>query len=208
MPLLISHHNSTGLFMGVGVLSAMALFSSRHRKVGYIIFGVCLVGLLISGARTAWAATLAGIMFAKKDNIRNIIIYFAIAGVFFMVMAKFIPGVSELVKAERLVAPGRIILQKTERLYEPHYLKNIFMGNGFNYPGMDLDSPYSPLLSDDLFFIQLVTTYGLLPAFVFFWCVFSRKYRVPEEGDLGVYSLAIIILFLVSGMHTNAMKAL
>jgi hypothetical protein len=208
MPGPLSHHNSTGLFMGVGVLSAMALFSSRHRKVGYIIFGVCLVGLLISGARTAWAATLAGIMFAKKDNIRNIIIYFAIAGVFFMVMAKFIPGVSELVKAERLVAPGRIILQKTERLYEPHYLKNIFMGNGFNYPGMDLDSPYSPLLSDDLFFIQLVTTYGLLPAFVFFWCVFSRKYRVPEEGDLGVYSLAIIILFLVSGMHTNAMKAL
>ena len=126
-----------------------------------------------------------------------------------LVYSIYNPAIIELVNVSRFFNTLGQILQKAEVL-ELNKIYNIVIGSGFNYPGMvaNEDLMYRPILDDDFFALQLFTMYGVLPLLFFIYYLFKENKDVVKYMFKDKYWMAgraILICFLVSTFHTNAM---
>ena len=86
---------------------------------------------------------------------------------------------------------------------------NLLVGSGYNYPGFKYSwqALSGPLVNDDLFLLQLLTMYGLLPVALFLFCV-ARMRSIPKNAQDYKFlnaANAILICLIVTVAHTNAL---
>jgi len=203
MPGPLSHNNSTGLFIAVGILAGLPML---HRKslLYTAILLIMIVALLASGARTAWISLTIGAVFLYRNSFfyfmrRSLPVIAVMAIPFFIKFPSFI----EMFDIGRFYRTLLIILKELDTFGLDRF-GNILIGYGYSYPGM-VKSDYSPILSDDLFLVQLVTIFGLIPLVLFVFSVFNvKKYYREDNFFLGA-ATAILICFLITTFHTNAL---
>tara|TARA_B100001123_G_C15308400_1_gene1023500 strand:+ start:1687 stop:2820 length:1134 start_codon:yes stop_codon:yes gene_type:complete len=208
LPGPLSHNNATGLAIAVGALATMPLLQRKRSIIIKAVFAICLITLLVSGARTAWIAFMLSALFYYREK-RTIWITFVVVIVFcFWLLVYFLPAFIGTINIETLLNTAFIIFSEFEN-FDGGRIYNLVIGSGYNYPGMKTgySSNLNPLLNDDLFIIQLATIYGVLPLLMFAYCIFSMK-TIPKVDPDYVYinaANAILICFAVSAMHTNAL---
>lgn len=203
LPGPMSHNNSTGLFIAIGIIAGIPMLRGK-KFIHKVMILIMLVAILMSGARTAWVSLIVSVAFLYRDSFFSWLV--KITPIFLLLipvfLAKFTASV-EMFDIERFYRTILVILDQLER-FSLDRIYNIFIGSGYNYPGM-IKSDYSPILSDDLFLIQLITIYGFLPLMLFVFSLFNIKKHYSEDNFFLNVSTAILICFLITTLHTNAM---
>jgi len=208
MPGVLSHTNATGLMIAVSIFSLLPVQNKNYFiKLALVI---CIVGLIMTGARTAIISFLVGLYFYKIKLKINLYLLFIglLMAVMVVIFLKSDYPYLELFNVERFYNTLLVILKKLEHL-ESSNIFSLFIGFGFNYPGMIISEGLflAPILEDDLFLIQLITMYGLVPLLLFLFYIFhiNKNYKYYLIRDkYWLASRAIIICFLFSSFHTNA----
>lgn len=209
MPGPLSHSSSTGIIIAVGLLASLPLQRKRFDPIPQLIILVSFLSLVLSGARTAWISCLIGYFYYRHQNLRYIIIALLYFAAVILVFSIYNPAIVELVNISRFFNTLGDILQKAEVL-ELNKIYNIMIGSGFNYPGMSANEEliFRPILEDDFFALQLFTMYGVLPVMFFVYYLLKKRKGIVKHVYKDKYWMAgkaILICFLVSTFHTNAL---
>ena len=204
----LSHNNSTATIIAVGILATIPMLVSRFRSLALLILAFCTIVLLVTGSRTAYVAIFVSLIFYFRDRWLLLIGLFLTIVIFFLSISFFVPAFIEVLNIETLLKTVEVIFSQVERLgYDRFY--NLLIGSGYNFPGFD--NSYAafngPVLNDDLFIIQLITTYGFLPLLLFLYYVFSMPSIPKEDSNYLLFNTAnsILICLLITTVHTNAL---
>ena len=208
LPGPLSHNNATGLAIAIGALATMPLLQTKKSIIMKAVFTICLITLLLSGARTAWIAFMLGALFYYREKRAIWILYIIMIMLCFWVVIYFLPAFIGTINIDTLLNTVFIIFSEFENI-DGGRIYNLVIGSGYNYPGMKsgYSSNLNPLMNDDLFIIQLATIYGVLPLLMFAYSVCSMK-SIPKIDPNYAYmnaANAILICFAVSAIHTNAL---
>jgi hypothetical protein len=203
MPGPLSHNNSTGLFIVIGIMAGLPMLY-RKKFIYKVMLLIMLIAILLLGSRTAWISLIVGVAFLYRNSFFSLLV--KIAPIFLVLTLIFLTKFNayvEMFDIERFYRTILAILSELEK-FDLNRIYNVFIGSGYNYPGM-IKSDYTPILSDDLFLIQLITIYGLLPLMLFVFSIFNIKKHYRENNFFLNVSTAILICFLITTLHTNAM---
>lgn len=204
----LSHNNSTATIIAVGILATIPMLSSRFRSFALLTLIFSTSVLLITGSRTAYIAIFVSLVFYFRDKWLLLFAVFLNIVLFFFTIAFFVPAFVEVLNLEALIGTAEVILSQFERLGSDR-IYNIFIGSGYNFPGFE--NKYAafngPVLNDDLFLIQLITTYGFIPLTIFYIFIMKMP-SIPKQDPL--YNLmnasnAILICLSITVIHTNAL---
>jgi len=209
MPGPISHSSATGLMIAIGLLAALPLKRKKIDPMPQLIILVSFVALILCGARTAWISCLIGYVYYQRLNFISLIMTLSAFLSTILMFSLYNPAITELINISRFSGTMVDILQKAEVL-EISRFYNLVIGIGFNYPGMleNEEFMFRPILEDDFFALQLFTMYGFLPILFFVYYIFRER----KDVDMYIYEdkywragKAILICFLISVIHTNAL---
>ena len=209
MPGPISHSSSTGMMVAIGLLAALPLKRKKFDPLPQLIILVSFVCLILCGARTAWISCLVGYVYYQRLNFTSLVVTLLAFLTVILMFSVYNPAVTELINVSRFFNTIADILQKAEML-ELSRFYNIFIGVGFNYPGMleNEEFLFRPILEDDFFALQLFSMYGFFPLLFFVFYVFKKR----KDVDMHIYKdkywragTAILLCFLISIFHTNAL---
>ena len=209
MPGPISHSSSTGLMIAIGLLAALPLKRKKIDLIPQLIILVSFVCLILCGARTVWISCLVGYAYYQRLNFTSFVVTLLASLSVILMFSVYNPAITELINVSRFFNTMGDILQKAEIL-ELSNILNIFLGLGFNYPGMLESEPFlfRPILEDDFFALQLFSMYGFFPLLFFVCYVFMKRKDVDKhiyEDKYWRAGKAILLCFLISAVHTNAL---
>jgi hypothetical protein len=204
----LSHNNSTATMIAIGSLSTVPLLSSRFRILATLSLAFCMIVLLLTGSRTAAIAVIIGFVYYFRDKRVSIIFALSILISIFIAISLIVPAFIEVINITGLATASEAILSEATNL-GPDRLYNLLIGSGYNFPGFDntYKAFNGPVLNDDLFIIQLFTTYGLLPVSLFFFCVVRMRSIPKNYQNYRFFNAAnaILICLTVTLVHTNAL---
>ena len=204
----LSHNNSSATFIAIGLLATLPLLSYKKNALFVCTVIFCSIVILVTGSRTAFIAFTCSVLFFYRDR-RSI--WFAAGGtviLLFFTIVYFVPAFIETISFTSFFNTAIDILGEFKEV-DIGRLYNIFMGSGYNYPGMNdgYSKDFFPFMSDDLFILQLASIYGLLP-WAFFLIAIMSMNTIPKTNPYYSYmnaSNAILICFLITTLHTNAL---
>ena len=215
LPGPLGHTNSTGLILAIGVISSILVLNNYSKIAGFSLLLICLSALFVSASRTGFFSMLIGVSFyfISIGRLRSFLKYalFLFMGLLLILVSNdfLYDGVSSFYSLERMLRTFLVMIYQFEELANLKGVYHLFSGAGFNYPGMQA-TLYSPVLNDELFIIQMISIYGLLPICSFFivLVLLNRKYMplmASATNDSSRIFMSIIVCMLVSTIHTNAM---
>ena len=204
----LSHNNSTATMIAIGRISTIPLLTSRFRILLSLTLAFCVMILLLTGSRTAFIALIIGSSYYFRDKRIIIILILLILVSFVISVVSILLAFIEVINIARLSNTLWDLLSDAAYLGSDRFY-NLLIGSGYNFPGFDnsYEALNGPILNDDLFIIQFLTTYGLLPIVIFFFCV-GRMRSIPRDThNYAFYNAAnaILICLVVTMFHTNAM---
>jgi hypothetical protein len=226
----MGYNNSTGFFIVIGINFLTAFIVYRGISIyRALLIMACWTGLILTLARTSIFAAIvsSSIIFIsgiynKKISLLTVIL--ALASFVALILLMIIMGIIDTTAYGSMLNPERIL--NTIRLLLNHehfqwlydkYERNpvaIISGLGFSFPGAK-NFETSPVVSEDVFFVQLVSQYGLIlsPLFLaMFFINFDALYRrikkddTTSKHDMGILwgTIGITASIFVSILHTNA----
>jgi hypothetical protein len=230
LPGVLSHNNVTGLLLSIGALLSLSIRNIRYPVIGRVVFLICLCSLLLTMARSAMLSFVIGYAVLLYYNgifwqRLRIFMVLSVLGVLVAVLLQ-VSGLSSQYNsaAFALLEPGRIIntlvwiLSNITNIFDSGRFYNLIVGSGFSYPGyQSSQNIFGPLISDDLFFIQLLTMFGVIPFLSLLYLMFSRTDNllrnikasacdIYDINTIAVAAFSVIVVMLVSTIHTNAMS--
>lgn len=220
----LSHNNVTGLGMAIGALVSIVLASYRMEKKYLIPFGVNVLALVLAGPRTAIFSLLVSLVVYYFLKPRSTKAKFASRIGFLLICCAvlYIAATVMDLSAYNQLYSFRNLLGTAEYLFTSapeipaivDSLKNPlhWLGIGFPVPG-DFSEFQNVVRSDDLFFIQLISMYGLLGIVLLTLGLFAMdraRIAVKSDGDdvsqcLCLLGITVAVLMLVTTLHTNAL---
>lgn len=220
----LSHNNVTGLGMALGALVCLVLWAALVKNIYFLLMLINLLGLLLAAPRTAIFSLLvsAGVyLWSNKSKSRGkghmVHIVVTIFGI--LVGASFFlvdfSAYSTLYNFNSLYNTMLMMLtanQEVSAVLESFYNPIGWLGLGYPVPG-DFSRDFNVIRSDDLFFIQLISMYGLIGALLLFFggrvmyknIMLVRSKRATVMRPVFYLSSVVIIAMVLSTIHTNAL---
>lgn len=223
----LSHNNVTGLAMALGALLSFMFAVGINNRMFLVAGIVNVVGLLVAAPRTAiFSALVSWFVFLLLGkgayrhvfgNAKNIALFVFIVLAVFMISVFMIDFSAYLIiiSFESIFNTLFLMLANNSEFDDLiHLFANPlnWLGAGFPVPGF-YDSDFNVVRSDDLFFVQLISMYGIIGVAILIFCVkllFRRSlFRCSQvNGQIHlVFKLGfvIVVAMLVSTIHTNAL---
>jgi hypothetical protein len=227
----LSHNNTTGLAIALGLVLSVSKQLVLRKRYAFITSVVFAVALLLTGARTAVLAAALGIVVvyvslhgvteALKNTYKLLIVIPVGVGIV-MTLLQF--GVIDIMAfgsvfntSSSATSIGMMFGKSTFGYYFDQVLSNpvsLFTGLGHSgpnfrdYPGM------SSLSDDDVFFMSVISHYGIILPSMLIVTVFVRTQSILQiaRNNLsrdGLFillaSYGAVVLCLISTVHTDAM---
>ena len=227
----LSHNNSTGLAVGLSIITSFFFTFHLNSKRFFILFLLNVVAMILLLPRTSMFATITGLAILLWANRKDYTLYtkylfvlFFSFGIIFIIYGISNWGISAyLLSYEGLTSPLVAIANGGDvDLFMSSLISPLtFFGRGFPVPG-EFHGPFSIVRSDDVFIIQLLSMYGLL--FVVyplsFFLIFRRNrliyFRligiqrrkrntvVSYENGFPLFFLSCLVVCGVSTIHANS----
>lgn len=222
---VLSHINVTGTAMGIGALLCLAVARARRSTCYYLMFILNSGSLMFAAPRTAILSTLIALViylwFTTKVvdivNLKTVRRLALFLGIFWI----FISYGMDLSAYEKLYDIQNVVdtwyylwdgLPELEQLLVQIQNPLNWFGMGFAVPG-NYDGSDGVVRSDDLFFVQLISMYGLGGVLFFFvGCVVICKSVIPfkeksvvEMNHVIAMGLVIVIVLSVTVVHANVL---
>jgi hypothetical protein len=231
MPGPLSHNNTTGLALALGLVLSSARYIATRKVLTTIPFVLFFfIVLIFCGGRISLIAGIIGslvaafvtsrISFAKMLPKFILVLVLLMAILHCMIATKALDpsAFNQVYNTDQLAETVDIILNIDEiQVYYTRVTTYPFLllwGLGPVTPATSTDDLLSPVLSDDLFIVSLLSQYGIvLPALlVFAILVTFRKalIDVNRHGNSFLRSLlgasfGCVVAFVVSTFHANAL---
>ena len=223
----LSHNNVTGLAMAIGVLLSFVLARELKNNIFILTAMINFAGLLFAGPRTAmFAMAVSGAVYlwsvkkeihGARENRFAKFVALTVAVLMLMSVFYFIDfsAYDQIYNIDSMFNTLISLLSANREFGDLTVLfRNPinWLGSGFPVPG-DWTTAFNVVRSDDLFFIQLISMYGLIGGGVLFSGILQVlkqlivDMRRPSEENRLVYQLGLVVVIamLVSTVHTNAL---
>jgi hypothetical protein len=218
LPGPLSHNNATGLFLAIGSILSVAVIKFGFTFLGRALLIICVTSLFVSMARTSMLALIVGTgvyIWVLGIN-RRLFFGMFLSVIFIMLLISIFSTLNQhlnLFEFERIWNTLMLILSSLNKLISIDRAYNLIVGSGFSYDGYIYHTDaFGPLLSDDLFFVQMLSMFGIFPLLLFFLSFFRGAFRViKSQADKGinyvivVVSFSAIVTMLTSTIHTNSL---
>lgn len=227
----LGHNNATAFIIAIGSLISISMIVFRHPQRGkYIAFIICIIGLILTGARTSLLASIAGIaalsIAGLKYNYIRIRHFAYMSLTVFLVIAALISckvidfsAYKQIFSTEPIVETVTILASVDE--FQEFYLKvknpiAFIIGYGFPPTKTGMRDSYSSVMSEDVFFVELLSQYGVVFSLIFslmFLYSLRHSYVNCKKNSFIYFNnnlfviwavISMIIASFVSIAHTNA----
>ncbi len=225
----LAHWNTTGLALALGLVLSVTRYFSGKALLNVPIVLVFCVALILGGGRTAIIAGLAGslvatVVIVRKSMHKLLFRLVPVAAVLFTTLVVLVAievidlaafsviyGTEQVIQTLEIMGSVREIQDYLQRLQA--FPLMLLTGLGPVSPGMPDNDLLSPVPSEDVFFITLLSSYGVLLPFLLgaaVWIVFrdgiafARRRADPDLQSMPAASLGCIVAYVVSTAHTNA----
>lgn len=222
----VGHNNTTAFTIATGMILAFSkLLFKQASLVACMVFVVCFTALFLTGAKTSVLAGMFGMMIIAVAAVRlhffspRIFLYGGLTAVV-LVIALYAYGlldVYSLIYGKGLLETQlHILATKNSTMTAMEKLSNVmgfFGGYGFNHG--HLETFFSPVFEDDIFYLQVITQYGVIGS-LFFACFLFYGIRASylnwKKSDLMFSGMmpyvwgagAVIASTFISMLHTSA----
>ena len=224
----LAHNNSTALALALGAVSSLLVAKYNRSYFFYTLFLFNGFVLMLSASRTNIIAMVIAMLFLwllrksskilrKSKKRRKIAIWikflFLLVSSIAFYWIVFESPIKSLFTLESVLSPIKVIMNNTEITAFVQMLKQplLYGGVGFAIPGDD-SGLFEVIRSDDLYFIQLISMYGL-PGILLFaagfltiikgYKKFIRKF--PFENNLVIdFGIVFVALPFISTLHAGS----
>jgi len=237
LPGPLGHSNATAFVIAIGsVLSFSLIVFGTHRRGSIIFFLLCLVALFWGCSRTNMLSSIMGISFVSIVGTRNKkikthqLVFFFIAAlllIVILILFKIIDwsAYSQIFNWEQTLYTFRVIF--SENILSELWVKMtenpiaFVFGYGFApvLPQTYISSLYNgyPMISDDTFFVQFLSQYGIVVSLMFFIFLFYslwNSYRKCKQCNLKYFNsnlfgiagvLAVIVASFLTFIHGGSL---
>lgn len=230
----LSHVNTTGLAIALGMVISFGRFYLMKKKIEVAIFFIFLIALLMTGGRTSVFSGFIGLicililshgfLLSIKTVLKLAFFSFPFIIILGYLLVEYqvidISAFSQIYNFDNSGKTLNVMFTKsTFELYFEQIVNNpVTLITGLGYPSKDV-SLYgwgSSIADDDVFFISLLSRYGVvIPVlFISFLVGFGRLIRrqiIRSNGIIldmifiQIILLSFVITALVSTVHTDAL---
>lgn len=218
--------NASGFIMAIGAIISFSMIMFRHpSKAKFIIFLICIAGLIISAARTSLLSAISGMLIIsvigqKQYRMPYKTIFYLLLILLSLLIGLYLSGVINLkafsyfYSMDGLKRTINIISEDNQIDLFILKMKSagaIFFGYGFPPINYGLYGPSTPIVSDHLFFLQLLSQYGVVfslffltgSSFALYEAYNGFKKSYDQDSSYAVFAiLALFPASLVSSLHT------
>ena len=227
----LSHNNTTGVALALGLVLSVSRYITTHKVLTTVPFVlVFFVALILGGGRTSLIAGLIGsltaVFFTTRISLAKILPKFILVLVLLMAILSWMiatevidPSAFNQVYNTAQATETLVVMVTVDEIQE--YFERVttfpfvlLSGLGPVTPTTSSDDLLSPVPSEDIFIVELLSQYGIVLPFLLAFAVWVtfRKALVDTErhGNSFLRSLlgasfGCVIVFVVSSSHTNAM---
>ena len=216
----LSHINVTALCLAIGTVLSLSTIRLGYPNYGKILFIICFVSLMISMARTAILSSFIGVTLylALVYGFKKMLGFFLLVlGLIICVVVfnyEFFSSAVVHMSLERIMKTLFYVLSLFKSILTFDRMYNVIVGSGFTYHGYT-SNWFGPLLSEELFQIQLITMYGLIPIIMFITISLRKSLKIikiqkylsyaGQDYIIVVACFCVIIVMLASTIHVNAL---